>query len=66
MSYGANQTDIFRRSAWYVDKILTGTTGILPIEQPAKFEMVVKVKTAQVLWLTIPQSILLQADEVLR
>ena len=66
LSYGTDLVDIYRRSASYVDRILRGEKpGDLPVQFPTKFEMVVNLKTAKALGLTVPPSIMLRADEVI-
>ena len=66
LSYGVDQIDTWRRAATYVDRILRGAKpGDLPVQFPAKYEMAVNLKTAKALGLTVPQSILLRADEII-
>jgi len=66
MSYGANLLDLWRRAAEFIDKILRGAKPAdIPVEQPTKFDLVLNITTAKALGLTIPESFLLRADEVI-
>jgi putative tryptophan/tyrosine transport system substrate-binding protein len=66
MAYAVDTVDLFRRATSYIDRILKGTrAGDLPIQQPSKFQLFINLKTAKALGLTVPQTLLYRADEVI-
>jgi putative ABC transport system substrate-binding protein len=67
MAYGPVRIDEFRRAAWYVDRILKGANPAeLPVEQPTKFELIINLKAAKQIGLTIPPNVLARADRVIK